>query len=73
MLNNETTPTVRLEYKGHIYRFRPEHHIETPEGDTFYLKYAEALKHPGDFSSRLIDFFASDANIDIVHPCFVVR
>ena len=43
------------------------------ENRIFYLKYAEALKHPGDFSSRLIDFFASDANIDIVHPFFVVR
>ena len=35
-----TTPTVRYEHKGHIYRFRPEHHIETPNGDVFYLKYA---------------------------------
>ena len=43
------------------------------ENRIFYLKYTEALKHPGNFSSRLIDFFASDANIDIVHPCFVVR
>ena len=43
------------------------------ENRIFYLKYAEALKHPGDFSSRLMDFFASDANINIVHPFFVVR
>ena len=35
-----TTPTVRYEHKGYIYRFRPEHHIETPNGDVFYLKYA---------------------------------
>ena len=34
----------------------------------FYLKYAEALKHPGDFSSRVTDFFANDADINIVHP-----
>ena len=45
MLNNETTPTVRLEHKGYIYRFRPEHHIETPEGHTFYLKYAFDLDY----------------------------
>ena len=32
------------------------------------LKYAEALKHPGNFSSRVTDFFADDANINIVHP-----
>jgi len=40
MLNDPTAPTTRYEYKGYVYRFRPEHHIETPEGDTFYLKYA---------------------------------
>ncbi len=40
MLNSETTPMVRHEHKGYTYRFRPEHHIETPEGDIFYLKYA---------------------------------
>ena len=34
----------------------------------FYLKYAEALKHPGDFSSKTTDFFAEDANINVVHP-----
>ena len=38
------------------------------ENRIFYLKYAEALKHPGDFSSRVTDFFADDANINIVHP-----
>lgn len=35
-----TEPTVRYEHKGYIYRFRPEHHIETPKGDVFQLKYA---------------------------------
>jgi len=34
----------------------------------FYLKYAEALKHPGDFSSKTTGFFAEDANINVVHP-----
>ena len=34
----------------------------------FYLKYAEALKHPGEFSSKTTDFFAEDANINVVHP-----
>jgi len=43
------------------------------ENRIFYLKYAEALKNTGDFSSRSIDFFASDANINIIHPFFVVR
>ena len=34
----------------------------------FYLKYAEALKHPGDFSSKTTGFFTEDANINVVHP-----
>ena len=34
----------------------------------FYLKYAEALRYPGDFSSRVIDFLNKDADINIVHP-----
>ena len=34
----------------------------------FYLKYAEAFKHPSDFSSKTTDFFAEDANINVVHP-----
>ncbi len=38
------------------------------ENRIFYLKYAKALKHPGDFSSGVTDFFAGDANINVVHP-----
>ena len=38
------------------------------ESRSFYLKYAEALRYPGDFSSRVIDFFNKDADINIVHP-----
>jgi len=33
-----------------------------------YLKYAEALSQPGDFSSNVAIFFAQDADINIVHP-----
>ena len=38
------------------------------ESRLFYLKYAEALKHPSDFSSKVTDFLTEDANINIVHP-----
>ena len=33
-----------------------------------YLRYAEALSHPGDFSSNVASFFDQDADINIVHP-----
>ncbi|MBT5499635.1 MAG: hypothetical protein HOK03_02670, partial [Thiotrichales bacterium] len=33
-----------------------------------YLKYAEALSHPGDFFSNATSFFAQDADINLVHP-----
>ena len=35
---------------------------------SLYLTYAEALSHPGDFSSSASIFFAQDADINIVHP-----
>ena len=35
---------------------------------SFYLKFAEALSHPGDFLSNVTNFFAKDANINAVHP-----
>jgi len=35
---------------------------------SLYLKYAEALSHPGDFSSNATSFFAQDADINVVHP-----
>ena len=35
---------------------------------SFYLKYAEALKHPGDFSECVKNFFTDDAKINVVHP-----
>ena len=35
---------------------------------SFYLRYAKALSHPGDFSSNVISFFAEDADVNIVHP-----
>ena len=38
------------------------------ENRLLYLKYAEALKHPSDFSSKVKNFFAEDANINVVHP-----
>ncbi len=38
-------------------------HDRTP-----YLRYADALRHPGDFSTATASFFSEDANINIVHP-----
>ena len=35
---------------------------------SFYLRYAEALSHPVDFSSNVISFFAEDADVNTVHP-----
>ena len=35
---------------------------------TIYLRYADSLKHPGDFSFKTADFFAEEANINVVHP-----
>ena len=35
---------------------------------SLYLTYAEALSHPGDFSSNAASFFAQDADINVVHP-----
>ena len=35
---------------------------------SFYLKYAKALSHPGDFSSNITIFFSEDADINVVHP-----
>ena len=35
---------------------------------SFYLKYAAALSHPGDFSSNIAIFFGEDADINVVHP-----
>ena len=33
-----------------------------------YLKYADALRHPGNFSNPVKTFFAADADINVVHP-----
>ncbi len=33
-----------------------------------YLTYANVLRHPGDFTSAVTDFFAPDAQINVVHP-----
>ena len=35
---------------------------------SLYLRYAEALRHPNDFSGAIAAFFAADANINVVHP-----
>ena len=35
---------------------------------SFYLKFAEALSHPGDFLYNVKNFFAKDAYINVVHP-----
>ena len=34
----------------------------------FYLTYAKALSHPGDFSSNIASFYSEDADINVVHP-----
>lgn len=35
---------------------------------TSYLRYADALRHPRDFSNAASEFFAADADINVVHP-----
>jgi hypothetical protein len=35
---------------------------------SLYLRYAEALQHPSDFSGAVSEFFAADASINVVHP-----
>ena len=35
---------------------------------SLYLRYAEALSHPNDFSGAIAEFFAEDANLNVVHP-----
>ena len=35
---------------------------------SLYLRYADALRHPGHFSTAISEFFAKDANINLVHP-----
>ena len=35
---------------------------------SLYLRYADALRHPGHFSTAISEFFAKDANINVVHP-----
>lgn len=35
---------------------------------SLYLRYADALRHPGDFSAAVSGFFSSVANINVVHP-----
>ena len=35
---------------------------------SIYVKYSEALGHPGDHSSNVAIFFDQDADINIVHP-----
>ena len=35
---------------------------------SLYLKYADSLRHPNDFSKAISEFFAPEANINIVHP-----
>ena len=33
-----------------------------------YLKYADSLRHPNDFSKAISNFFTPEANINVVHP-----
>ena len=33
-----------------------------------YLKYANSLRHSNDFSTPISEFFAPEANINVVHP-----
>lgn len=35
---------------------------------SMYLRFADALRHPDDFSAAVNEFFSADANINVVHP-----
>ena len=35
---------------------------------SLYLRYAESLRHPDNFSTAISEFFAPEANINVVHP-----
>jgi len=35
---------------------------------SLYLNYADSLRHPDDFSKPISEFFAPEANINVVHP-----
>ena len=35
---------------------------------SLYLRYADALRHSNDFSKAISEFFAPEANINVVHP-----
>ena len=35
---------------------------------SLYLRYADALRHSNDFSEAISEFFAPEANINVVHP-----
>ena len=35
---------------------------------SLYLRYADSLRHTGNFSTAISEFFASDATINVVHP-----
>ena len=35
---------------------------------SLYLRYADALRHPNDFSKATSEFFAPESNINVVHP-----
>jgi len=35
---------------------------------SLYLKYADSLRHSNDFSTSISEFFAPEANINVVHP-----
>lgn len=35
---------------------------------SLYLRYADSLRHPGDFSDAVGGFFSEDASINVVHP-----
>ena len=35
---------------------------------SLYLKYADSLRHSNDFSTPISEFFAPEANINVVHP-----
>ena len=40
----------------------------TFEDRSIYFRYAECLSHPGNFSHNVANFFAPDADINVVHP-----
>lgn len=40
----------------------------TEHDRSLYLRYADSFRHPNNFSKAISEFFAPEANINVVHP-----